>query len=157
MQKTNTMIDPKAIFRDARSCRVSLWRTSRRPASSMVESSGSTSGMARRTASQSTTSESLRVLIYTKPDHEPASLTVLNLQVRDVDEAVDALTGAGIKMEHYNGEYGIKTDAKGIARADGDGGQGPSIAWFRDPSGNIVSVLPVRRSIDAAGRHGRRR
>jgi hypothetical protein len=46
-----------------------------------------------------------------------------------------------VKLEHYNGENGIKTDAKGIARGDRDTGKGPSIAWFRDPSGNIVSVL----------------
>lgn len=81
------------------------------------------------------------MLIYPKPDHQPAVFTVLNLQVRDVDEAVEALTGAGIKMEHYNGDGGVKTDANGIARGTPDGGQGPSIAWFRDPSGNIVSVL----------------
>jgi hypothetical protein len=80
------------------------------------------------------------VLVYAKPDHQPAVFTVLNLQVPDIDEAVDALTGAGIRMEHYNGENGIRTDAKGIARAE-DQGEGPSIAWFRDPSGNILSVL----------------
>jgi catechol 2,3-dioxygenase-like lactoylglutathione lyase family enzyme len=80
------------------------------------------------------------VLVYPKPDHQPAVFTVLNLQVRDIDEAVDALTGAGITMEHYNGENGIRTDAKGIARADKPE-DGPSIAWFTDPSGNIVSVL----------------
>ena len=81
------------------------------------------------------------IWIYEKSDHQPAVFTVLNLQVRDVDEAVDALTGAGVKMEHYAGEQGIKTDEKGIARGAPDGGQGPSIAWFKDPSGNIVSVL----------------
>ena len=81
------------------------------------------------------------VLVYPKPDHQPAVFTVLNLQVRDIDEAVDALIGAGVKMEHYTDPQGIKTDAKGIARGTPDGGQGPSIAWFRDPSGNIVSVL----------------
>ena len=77
------------------------------------------------------------VLVYPKPDHQPANFTVLNLQVRDIDEAVDALTSAGIKFERYD-TPDIKTDAKGVARGDN---KGPSIAWFRDPSGNIVSVI----------------
>lgn len=81
------------------------------------------------------------IWIYEKSDHQPAVFTVLNLQVRDVDEAVDALSGAGIKLEHYDGEQGIKTDAKGIARGGSGVNEGPSIAWFKDPSGNIVSVL----------------
>lgn len=76
------------------------------------------------------------VLVYPKPDHQPAVFTVLNLGVRDIDEAVDGLIDAGIQMEHYDGEYGIRTDSKGVAR-----GEGPSIAWFRDPSGNILSVM----------------
>ena len=78
--------------------------------------------------------------IYPKPDHQPAVFTVLNLEVRDIDQAVDGLIDAGIKMEHYNGENGIKTDPKGVARSDRPD-QGPSIAWFRDPSGNILSVM----------------
>ena len=82
------------------------------------------------------------VLVYPKPDHQPAVFTVLNLQVRDIDEAVDALTSTGLKFERYN-TPDIKTDAKGVARGDK---QGPSIAWFRDPSGNIVSVLEGNRS-----------
>ena len=81
------------------------------------------------------------VLIYPKPDHQPAVFTVLNLAVRDVDAVVDGLIDAGVKMEHYNGENGIKTDTKGIARGEKEGGEGPSIAWFRDPSGNILSVM----------------
>ena len=81
------------------------------------------------------------VLVYPKPNHEPAVFTVLNLEVRDIDEAVDGLINAGIQMEHYNGENGIKTDSKGVARGQKDGGEGPSIAWFRDPSGNILSVM----------------
>lgn len=81
------------------------------------------------------------VFVYPKPDHQPAVFTVLNLQVRDIDEAVDGLIGAGIKMEHYNGENGIQTDSKGVARGEKQGGKGPSIAWFRDPSGNILSVM----------------
>jgi catechol 2,3-dioxygenase-like lactoylglutathione lyase family enzyme len=78
------------------------------------------------------------VLVYPKPDHQPAVFTVLNLEVQSIDEAVDGLTGAGIEMEHYTGENGITTDQKGIAR--GADGKGPGIGWFRDPSGNIVSV-----------------
>ena len=85
---------------------------------------------------------SLPVLVYPKPDHQPAVFTVLNLQVRNIDEAVDALIGAGVKMEHYHGENGIETDANGVVRSEND--QGPSIAWFRDPSGNIVSILEAR-------------
>jgi catechol 2,3-dioxygenase-like lactoylglutathione lyase family enzyme len=85
--------------------------------------------------------DSLPVLVYPKPDHQPAVFTVLNLQVRNIDEAVDALIGAGVRMEQYKGENGITTDAKGVARGEKQGGEGPSIAWFRDPSGNIVSVL----------------
>ena len=87
------------------------------------------------------------VLVYPKPDHQPANFTVLNLQVPDIDEAVDALTSIGLKFEHYN-TSDIKTDAKGVARGDTqrDGSKGPSIAWFRDPSGNIVSVMESARS-----------
>jgi predicted enzyme related to lactoylglutathione lyase len=79
------------------------------------------------------------VLVYPKPDHQPAVFTVLNLAVRDVDEVVDGLIDAGIQMERYSGENGIQTDSKGIARDDTHGG--PSMAWFRDPSGNIVAVM----------------
>jgi catechol 2,3-dioxygenase-like lactoylglutathione lyase family enzyme len=76
-----------------------------------------------------------RVLVYPKPDHVPATYTILNFPVEDVDSAVDELTAAGVEFEHYDSP-GLKTDAKGIAR-----GGGPTIAWFRDPSGNILSVL----------------
>jgi catechol 2,3-dioxygenase-like lactoylglutathione lyase family enzyme len=76
-------------------------------------------------------------IIYGKPNHEPATYTVLNLPVPDVDAAVDRLIAAGVPMEHYDSEY-LHTDVKGIAR-----GNGPTIAWFRDPAGNIVSVLEV--------------
>ena len=87
------------------------------------------------------------VLVYPKPDHQPANFTVFNLQVRDIDEAVDALTSAGVKFERYDTDD-IKTDAKGVARGENqrDGTKGPSIAWFRDPSGNIVSVLEGQQS-----------
>jgi catechol 2,3-dioxygenase-like lactoylglutathione lyase family enzyme len=76
------------------------------------------------------------ILVYPKPDHVPAVFTVLNIMVPDVGRAVDGLTAAGVAMEHYDTEN-LKTDARGIA----DDGRGPTIAWFKDPSGNIVSVL----------------
>jgi catechol 2,3-dioxygenase-like lactoylglutathione lyase family enzyme len=82
------------------------------------------------------------VLVYPKPDHQPAVFTVLNLQVRDIDEIVDSLTSVGLKFEHYD-TADMKTDAKGVVRGDKGG---PSIAWFRDPSGNIVSVMESNRS-----------
>jgi predicted enzyme related to lactoylglutathione lyase len=87
------------------------------------------------------------VLVYPKPDHQPANFTVLNLQVRDIDEAVDSLAAAGVKFERYDTKD-MKTDAKGVVRGDTqrDGTKGPSIAWFRDPSGNIVSVLEGSKS-----------
>jgi catechol 2,3-dioxygenase-like lactoylglutathione lyase family enzyme len=74
------------------------------------------------------------VLVYPKPNHTPATFTVLNFPVDDVEGAVDELTAKGVPFEHYEGE--MATDKKGIMR-----GQGPLIAWFRDPAGNIVSVL----------------
>ncbi|MDQ3019372.1 MAG: VOC family protein [Bacteroidota bacterium] len=74
-------------------------------------------------------------IIYPKPDHVPASFTVLNFPVNDVDKAVDELVKHGIKMEIYN-EGDLKTDEKGIMR-----GNGPTIAWFKDPAGNILSVV----------------
>ena len=79
------------------------------------------------------------ILVYPKPDHEPAVFTVLNVTGPDIDAAVDGLIAAGVAMEHYDSEW-LKTDAKGIARDD----RGPAIAWFKDPSGNIVSVLQER-------------
>ena len=72
-------------------------------------------------------------LIYPKPDHEPAGFTILNFQVEDVEKAVDELNGRGVQMEKYEG---FDQDEKGIAR-----GQGPDIAWFKDPAGNVLSVL----------------
>jgi predicted enzyme related to lactoylglutathione lyase len=74
--------------------------------------------------------------VYSKPDHEPATYTILNFPVDDIDKAVDELTAAGVKFEHY----GNLTDARGIARGATTGG-GPDIAWFKDPAGNILSVL----------------
>ena len=76
------------------------------------------------------------VIIYPKPNHEPATFTVLNFAVDDLEKAVDDLIAKGITFEQYNEP--MKTDAKGILRGNG---QGPDIAWFKDPAGNILSVL----------------
>jgi hypothetical protein len=77
------------------------------------------------------------VFIYPKPNHTPASFTVLNFPVNDIEEAVDELVGLGLRLEQYD-LPDIKTDKRGIAR-----GPGPKIAWFKDPAGNILSVLEV--------------
>jgi catechol 2,3-dioxygenase-like lactoylglutathione lyase family enzyme len=74
------------------------------------------------------------ILIYPKPNHTPATFTILNFPVDNIEQAVDELTKRGVRFEHYEGE--IKMDKKGIAR-----GNGPNIAWFKDPAGNILSVL----------------
>jgi len=80
------------------------------------------------------------VFLYPKPNHNPASFTVLNFAVDDIDAAVDELNGLGVNLEHYN-LPDIKTDDRGIAR----GPHGPAaIAWFKDPAGNILSVLQER-------------
>jgi catechol 2,3-dioxygenase-like lactoylglutathione lyase family enzyme len=75
------------------------------------------------------------VLIYPKPNHTPATFTILNFPVDSVDKAVDELTKRGVRFEIYN-QPDLKTDKRGIHR---DGG--PTIAWFKDPAGNILSVL----------------
>lgn len=76
------------------------------------------------------------VAIYPKGDqHVPATYTILNFPVADVDQTVDALVKLGVKFEIYDSEE-LKTDAKGISRDD----RGPTIAWFKDPSGNFLSV-----------------
>ena len=75
------------------------------------------------------------VLVYPKENHEPATFTILNFPVPDVEATVDRLTQAGVPFEHYEGS-GLQTDEKGIMR-----GEGPTIAWFKDPAGNILSVL----------------
>jgi predicted enzyme related to lactoylglutathione lyase len=79
------------------------------------------------------------VLIYPKADHVPATFTVLNFPVDDVDKAVDELSKRGVRFEKYEGPE-IKTDEKGIMR-----GNGPTIAWFKDPAGNILSVLEATK------------
>jgi len=77
------------------------------------------------------------VIAYPKGDgHTPATFTILNFPVSDIDEAVDALTERGVRFEIYD-MPDLKTDEKGIARD----GMGPQIAWFKDPAGNILSVL----------------
>jgi catechol 2,3-dioxygenase-like lactoylglutathione lyase family enzyme len=73
-------------------------------------------------------------MVYPKPDFTPATYTILNFQVEDIDTAVDELSGRGVRFERYEG---FDQDAKGIARDP----NGPSIAWFRDPAGNILAVL----------------
>ncbi len=75
-------------------------------------------------------------LIYSKPDHVPATYTILNFPVKDIDKAVDELTKKGVKFEYYPN----LTDPKGVARGIATH-QGPDIAWFKDPAGNILSVL----------------
>jgi catechol 2,3-dioxygenase-like lactoylglutathione lyase family enzyme len=78
------------------------------------------------------------IFLYPKDNHEPATFTVLNFLVDDIDEAVDDLTDRGITFESYKGE--MKTDEKGIFRgADDD--NGPNIAWFKDPAGNFLAVI----------------
>ena len=76
-----------------------------------------------------------KVLVYPKPNHVPATFTVLNFPVKNVDQAVDELKKRGVRFEIYN-LPDLKTDEKGIMH-----GKGPTIAWFKDPAGNILSVL----------------
>jgi len=73
------------------------------------------------------------VFVYRKPDFEPATYTILNFEVDDIESAVDDLTSRGVSFERYDG---FDQDEKGIAH-----GPGPHIAWFKDPAGNILSVL----------------
>jgi len=76
------------------------------------------------------------VLVYPKPNHAPATFTILNFPVENIEETVSELTKRGVSFEHYD-EAEIKTDDKGIHRGD----EGPTIAWFKDPAGNILSVI----------------
>jgi catechol 2,3-dioxygenase-like lactoylglutathione lyase family enzyme len=78
------------------------------------------------------------VFAYPKPDHQPATFTILNFEVDNIDDAVDTLTERGVHFEHYEQIEGI--DAKGILRGR-ERNMGPDIAWFKDPAGNILSVL----------------
>jgi catechol 2,3-dioxygenase-like lactoylglutathione lyase family enzyme len=79
--------------------------------------------------------EDREVLVYPKPDHTPATYTILNFPVDDIDAAVDELAARGVSFERYDG---FGQDEKGIAREEG-----PDIAWFKDPAGNILSVLQL--------------
>jgi predicted enzyme related to lactoylglutathione lyase len=76
------------------------------------------------------------ILVYQKDDHVPATYTILNFPVNNIDEAVDELTSKGVVFEQYEN----MTDEKGIARGLSNN-QGPDIAWFKDPAGNVLSVL----------------
>jgi catechol 2,3-dioxygenase-like lactoylglutathione lyase family enzyme len=75
-------------------------------------------------------------IVYPKPDHTPADYTILNFPVDDIDQAVDDLVARGVKFERYEG---MEQDEKGVMRAGG-----PYIAWFKDPAGNVLSVLQER-------------
>ena len=77
------------------------------------------------------------IMVYPKDDHKPATYTVLNFPVSDIDKAVDYLIDKGVEFEKYDG---FDQDEKGISRST-DPEKGPSIAWFKDPAGNILSVL----------------
>ena len=81
-----------------------------------------------------------KIIIYEKPDHTPATFTVLNFPVDDIEKTVDELTAKGIQFEQYGPP--IQTDAKGISRSEM-----ASIAWFKDPAGNILSVLESGEAI----------
>lgn len=79
-----------------------------------------------------------QMIIYPKPDHIPAVFTVFNLVVLNLEKSVDELVAKGVKFEQYEGA--IKTDEKGISTSE----NGPKIAWFKDPSGNILSLIEKR-------------
>ena len=77
------------------------------------------------------------VLVYPSPNHRPASYTVLNFPVTDIDAAVDELVRRGVRIERYDG---MPHDDKGVLRGRA-AGMGPDVAWFQDPAGNVLSVL----------------
>ena len=118
MRDTTTMVDPKAIFKNA-PVFASFAVKDLDPAREFY---GRTLGLDVRDDKEMGIFEihgpdKSHVLVYPKPDHQPAVFTVLNLQVRDIDEAVDALTSAGVKFERYD-TADMKTDAKGVVRGD---------------------------------------
>ena len=84
---------------------------------------------------------SSNIMVYPKPDHQPATFTILNILVPELEYAVDALIIKGVTFEQYHNEY-LNTDKKGIMRGNG---QGPDIAWFKDPAGNILSLIEERK------------
>lgn len=79
-----------------------------------------------------------KILVYPKPNHVPATFTILNFPVTDIEQAVDELSKRGVRFESYN-SGDLVTDEKGISRNGG-----PKIAWFKDPAGNILSVVEDR-------------
>lgn len=81
-------------------------------------------------------SDDKQILAYPKPDHTPATYTILNFPVSDIDATVDELSARGVSFVRYEG---FGQDERGISRGD----EGPPIAWFADPSGNILSVLEI--------------
>ena len=78
------------------------------------------------------------ILVYPKPNHQPATYTILNFPVNDVEATVKELTARGVKFEIYDSEY-LKTDEHGISKGNG----GPTIAWFKDPAGNFISLIEI--------------
>lgn len=78
------------------------------------------------------------LFLYEKSNHQPATYTMLNFVVSNIDDAVDSLTSQGVQFEHYDGD--LQTDDKGIARGSTIG-RGPDIAWFKDPAGNTLAVI----------------
>lgn len=88
---------------------------------------------------QITLGSGAKIFMYGKPNHQPATFTVLNFPVEDIDKTVDELAAKGVTFEHYDEEM-MKTDPKGIVRPASPQ-DGPTIAWFKDPAGNILSVL----------------
>jgi len=85
------------------------------------------------------TSDDMAIFLYPKEKHEPATFTVFNFKVSNIEEAVDKLTASGVSFLHYDGQ--LQTDKKGIMR-----GNGPTIAWFTDPAGNILSVVEENKN-----------
>jgi catechol 2,3-dioxygenase-like lactoylglutathione lyase family enzyme len=83
-----------------------------------------------------TVGDGTKVLAYPKENHQPATYTMLNFVVPDIEQAVDDLTSAGVEMERYEG---FPQDAKGISRDE----YGPAIAWFTDPAGNVIAVMQL--------------
>lgn len=79
------------------------------------------------------------VFIYAKPDHQPATFTILNFPVKSIDKAVDELSAMGVEFQRYDSGV-MQQDEKGIARGRA-AKMGPDIAWFKDPAGNILSIL----------------
>lgn len=88
-----------------------------------------------------TTSGNNTIFIYEKTDHVPATFTILNFPVEDIDTAIDVLEEKGVVFDHYDDlGNGAGTDEKGVLRGLAEG-MGPDIAWFKDPSGNTLSIL----------------